>query len=357
LLLDEPTNHLDLESIGWLESFLHDYSGTLIVISHDRHFLNAVTNHTADIDYETIITYPGNYDQMLVTKSSVRKRAEEENKAKAKKVANLKEFISKFSAGTRASQVKSRVRELNRLKPSDLKESNIDRPYIRFYPPEKSSGQICIKAEGISKAFGENQVIDKFYLQVHRGDKIGIIGNNGQGKTTLLRMLAGVLEHDRGKIELGHNVDLGYFPQNHSDVIDKSQQIEAFDWLRTQKQGVFDQDIRSVLGKMLFGGDDAFKQVSHLSGGETARLLLARMMLFNYNTIILDEPNNHLDLESVSALSWALTEFKGTVLFATHDRDLLSEVATRIVAFDEGKIRIFNGGFDEYMADVHKTQV
>lgn len=350
LLLDEPTNHLDISSIGWLEEFLFSYSGTLIVISHDRHFLNAVTTHIADIDYDTIISYPGNYDQMLVTKSSVRRRAEDENKAKEKKVENLKEFISKFSAGTRASQVKSRARELNRLQPQELKKSNIDRPYIRFYPPEKSSGKVVLKVENLSKSFDGKPVVQNFSYEVFRDDKIGVIGNNGRGKTTLLRMLAGVLQPDSGHIELGHNAELGYFPQNHSDVIDKEQSFQAFDWLRFQKQGVFDQDIRSVMGKMLLSGDDAFKQIKHLSGGETARLLFARMMLFNYNTLVMDEPNNHLDLESVSALSWALSEYKGTAVIAAHDRDLLSEVCTRIIAFEEDGIHTFDGPFEDYIA-------
>ena len=349
LLLDEPTNHLDLTSITWLEEFLHNYTGTLIVIAHDRHFLNAITTHIADIDYDTIITYPGNYDQMLVAKTSVRKSIEDQNKAKEKKAAQLKEFISKFSAGTRASQVQSRVRQLNQMQPNELKKSNIDRPYVRFYPPEKASGQIVFSAEGLSKAYGDNQVINKFNLEVHRGDKIGVIGNNGRGKTTLLRLLAGELEKDRGKLAIGHNVDLGYMPQNHNDAMDKTQDITAFDWLRTQKNGVYDEEIRSVLGKMLFGGDDAFKKIANLSGGETARLLFARLMLFHHNTLILDEPNNHLDLESVSALSWGLHEFQGTAIFSAHDRDLLKEVATKIIAFEEDGIHFFAGPLEEYL--------
>ncbi|MCB1068366.1 MAG: ABC-F family ATP-binding cassette domain-containing protein, partial [Simkania sp.] len=217
LLLDEPTNHMDLESIGWLESFLLNYNGTLIVVSHDRHFLNAVTTDIADIDYDTIITYPGNYDDMLVAKTSVRDRAEQENKSKEKKIAQLKEFVSKFGAGTRASQVRSRVKEINRLQPQELKKSNIQRPYIRFTPPEKPSGKIVLKVDGISKAYDDNVVINDFSIEIMRGDKIAVIGNNGMGKTTLLKMLAGVLDPKAGKIERGHQVELGYFPQNHSE--------------------------------------------------------------------------------------------------------------------------------------------
>lgn len=350
LLLDEPTNHLDLSSISWLEQFLKNYSGTLIVISHDRYFLNTVTTDIADIDYDTIIIYPGNYDQMVVAKTSVRARAEDENKSKEKKISQLQEFVSKFGAGTRASQVKSRIREINRLQPTELKKSNIQRPYIRFYPPEKPSGEIVLKVDHISKAFDGIPVISDFSFEILRGDKIGVIGNNGRGKTTLLKMIAGVLAQDKGKIEYGHQVQLGYFPQNHSDIIDKKGSLTLFDWLKKKKDGVYDQDVRSVLGKMLFGGDDAFKPVAHLSGGETARLIMGGMMLLNFNFLVMDEPNNHLDLEAVAALGWALEDFKGTVIMAAHDRELLDEVATKIIAFEEDGIHFFNGPLEEYLA-------
>ncbi len=355
LLLDEPTNHLDLASIGWLEEFLRHYKGALVVVSHDRHFLNAVTTHIADIDYETVIIYPGNYDEMLVAKTAVRERAEAENKSKEKKIAQLREFVSRFGAGTRASQVQSRIREINRLQPQDLKKSNIQRPYIRFYPPEKPSGQIVFKISDIEKAFGDLKVIAPVSFEVAREDKIAVIGNNGKGKTTLLKMLAGALAPDKGKIELGYQVLMGYFPQNHSDIIDKKNTLTAFDWLKARKENVYDQDIRGVLGKMLFGGDDAFKQVGHLSGGETARLILAGMMLCNYNLLILDEPNNHLDLESVSALAMALSDFKGTVLMAAHDRDLITNVANKIIAFEEDGIHFFHGNYEEYLLSQKKS--
>ena len=350
LILDEPTNHLDLESIGWLEQFLHEYTGALIVVSHDRHFLNAITTHIADIDYETVIIYPGNYDSMLVTKTSVRERTEAENKSKDKKIAQLREFVSRFGAGTRASQVQSRMREIERLEPQELKKSNIQRPYIRFYPPEKPSGQIVLKVSEISKAYDGKPVISRFSCEIARGDKVGVIGNNGKGKTTLLKMLAGVLPHDAGKIELGHQVQIGYFPQNHSEVLDKKSSMTAFDWLKQRREGVYDQDIRGILGKMLFAGDDAFKPLSALSGGETARLIIGGMMLCNYNVLILDEPNNHLDLEAVSALSWALQDFKGTVVIASHDRDLIGHGATKILSFEERGIQMFDGPLEEYLS-------
>jgi ATPase subunit of ABC transporter with duplicated ATPase domains len=349
LLLDEPTNHLDMESIGWLEKFLSGYKWTLVVVSHDKHFLNSVTTRIADIDYDTIIIYPGNYDSMLVAKTAARSRTEEDNKSKEKKIAQLQEFVSKFGAGTRASQVQSRMREIDRLQPLELKKSNIQRPYIRFYPPEKPSGQIVVKAEGIGKSYGDSTVIKSFSLELEKGDKVGVIGNNGRGKTTLLKMLAGVLPQDKGKIELGHQVQIGYFPQNHSEIIDKKSSQTAFDWLKQRKESVHDQDVRSVLGKMLFGGDDAFKPLSHLSGGETARLIIGGMMLCNYNFLVMDEPNNHLDLEAVSALAWALQDFKGTVIVASHDRGLLDESVTKIIAFKDKGPQFFDGPLEEYL--------
>lgn len=350
LILDEPTNHLDLESIHWLEKFLCEYKGVLIVVSHDRYFLNSVTTHIADIDYETLIIYPGNYDQMLVAKTAVRERAEDENKSKEKKVAQLKEFVAKFGAGTRASQVQSRIREIDRLQPQELKKSNIQRPYIRFYPPEKASGQLVFKVEHLYKSYDTVPVLKDLSLDIHKGDKIAVIGNNGKGKTTLLKLLAGVLTPDKGTLELGHQTQIGYFPQNHHDAIDKKGLDTSFEWLKKQKSGVYDQDIRSILGKMLFSGDDAFKAVSHLSGGETARLLLGKLMLCNYNVLILDEPNNHLDLEAVSALAWALEDFKGTAIFASHDQDLIQKAATKILAFEENGVRLFDGKLDEYFS-------
>lgn len=350
LLLDEPTNHLDLESIGWLEQFLKSYKGTLIVVSHDRHFLNAITTHIADIDYDTIIVYPGNYDDMVVMKTDARTRAEDEAKSKEKKVSQLREFVARFGAGTRASQVQSRLREIERLQPQEMKKSNIQRPYIRFIPSDKPSGKIVISANKISKDYGRGPVIKDFSIEIHKGDKIGVIGANGRGKSTLLKMLAGVMAPDSGKVTFGHQMITSYFPQNHSEIIDKATKESAFDWLRSRKEGLYDQDIRSVLGKVLFPGEDAFKQVSLLSGGETARVIIAGMMLSEHNTLILDEPNNHLDLEAVSALAWGLNEYKGTVVVVSHDRDLIGSVANKIIAFEEKGIRFFDGPLDEYLA-------
>ncbi|MCH9609404.1 MAG: putative ABC transporter ATP-binding protein YbiT [Chlamydiales bacterium] len=348
LLLDEPTNHLDMGSIGWLEEFLHSYKGTLVVVSHDRHFLNSVTTHIADIDYDTVIIYPGNYDEMANTKSQVRSREQADIKSKEKKVKQLKEFVSKFSAGTRASQVQSRMREIERLQPSELKKSNIQRPYIRFPKVETQPGKVVCKLDHLSKSY-DQKVIDDFSLEIHRGDKIGVIGNNGLGKTTLLKMLAKQLQPDTGDIEYGHQVVSSYFPQDHTDLISKQEDGNAFEWLQTRKKGLYDQDVRGVLGKLLFAGEDAFKKVSALSGGETARLILGGMMLEPHNFIILDEPNNHLDLEAVSALGWGLKDYEGTAIVVSHDRDLLDHFATKIIAFKEDQIEVFAGSLEEYL--------
>lgn len=354
LLLDEPTNHLDLESIGWLEDFLLNYTGTLIVVSHDRHFLNTVTTHIADIDYDTIITYPGNYDEMLVAKTASRERSEQENKSKEKKIAQLKEFVAKFGAGTRASQVQSRVREINRLQPKDLKKSNIQRPYIRFYLPENKSGKITFNVNEVAKSFDGHTVFSDGTFEIHRGDKIGVIGPNGAGKTTLLKILAGIIQADSGSVQTGHEVKIGYFPQNHNEVIDKTQDINCFDYLKSIKAAAYDLDIRGVMGKLLFPGDDAFKEISKLSGGETARLIFAGLMLLENNTLILDEPNNHLDLESVSALSWALEEFPGTAVLAAHDRSLIGSMANKIIEVRDGKLTFFDGNLESFIESKKK---
>jgi ATPase subunit of ABC transporter with duplicated ATPase domains len=350
LLLDEPTNHLDLESIGWLENFLLNYKGVLIVISHDRHFLNAVTTDIADIDYQTIILYPGNYDDMVEAKTSVRQRCEDEMKSKEKRISQLQEFVSKFRSGTRASQVQSRLREIERLQPEELKKSNIQRPYIRFIPSQKKSGKAVFKLEGVNKGYGEKQVIRNLSLEIMSGDKVGIIGNNGLGKSTLMKLLAGVESCDKGKVEVGYQVLPCYFPQIHSDLIDKNDQSTAFDWLRSRKDGIYDQEIRSSMGKLLFSGDDAFKKVNHLSGGETARVIIAGMMLSEHNLLLMDEPNGHLDLEAVSALAWAINNYPETVVFVTHDRDLIASAAKKLIIFEDDSIIFFDGTYEEYIS-------
>src|SRR3954452_21111071 len=334
LLLDEPTNHLDLDSIHWLREFLVRYEGTLIVISHDRHFLNAVCTHTADIDYQTIITYTGGYDDMVMAKTQIRSRAEADNEQREKKIAQLNDFIQRFSAGTRSSQVQSRRKEVERLQTNDLARSNIQRPYIKF-TMNRPSGRTALEFEKVSKSFGDVNVINDFSAVVNRGEKIVLVGRNGVGKTTMLKALLsdapGVTpapeDIDTGAIRWGHEVSVGYFAQDHTGAIEKG--LTAAEWLHRFDPDASRQDIHGLLGQMLFSGEEGLKRVEALSGGETARLLFCRIMLQKPNVLVLDEPTNHLDLESINALNVALQRFEGTVLLVTHDQDLMEEVGTR----------------------------
>ncbi len=347
LLLDEPTNHMDLEAIHWLEGFLQQYKGTLIVISHDRHFLNAVCTHIADIDYETIIIYPGNYDDMVDRKLQVRQRTESENRDRQKKIAQLQEFIARFGSGQRASQAQSRRKEIQRLAPTELKRSNIQRPYIRF-EQLKPAGKDVLAVKGLSKSFDGQPVIQGLDLEVMRGDKIAIIGRNGAGKTTLLRLLVGDLPPDAGTVKWGSSVEWDYYPQDFADQIQPG--TTAIEWLAQWDVNVEGpQALRGLLGRMLFSGDESQKATEMLSGGETARLLLAKFMLGKKPVLVLDEPTNHLDLESVNALGEGLSLYQGTVLLVSHDRDLISEVATRILAFTDDGLLDFHGTYEEYL--------
>ncbi len=346
LLLDEPTNHMDLEGIHWLEEFLAEYEGVLIVISHDRHFLNAVCTHTADIDYETIILYPGNYDAMLEQKISARSKIESENRDKSAKIAQLQEFVSRFGAGQRASQVQSRKKEMERLAPAELKRSNIQRPYIRF-EQAKPAGQQVVSVQGLSKSFDDLHVLKNMTFDITRGEKVAIIGPNGVGKTTLLRCLMGELEPDAGTIKWGNGMTWGYYAQDFQDQIPKG--TNAVEWLMSFDKGEGEQVVRGLLGRMLFSGDEGLKKTDALSGGEASRLMMARLMQQKDPVLIFDEPTNHLDLESVNALAEGLAAFAGTVLVVTHDRDLVSECATRIIAFTDNGIIDFTGTYDEYL--------
>jgi ATPase subunit of ABC transporter with duplicated ATPase domains len=346
LLLDEPTNHMDLESIHWLEGFLQQYKGTMVVISHDRHFLNSVCTHIADIDFETIITYPGGYDDMVRQKIQARQQIEASNAAKSKKIAQLQEFIARFGSGQRASQAQSRRKEIIRLQPQDLKRSNIQRPYIRF-DQRKPAGRDVVTTEGLSKSFDGNAIFQGVNLQIHRGDKVAIIGNNGVGKTTLIRALIGELKPDHGTLKWGTGMTWGYYPQDAR--IEAPAGLSALEWL-TQFDTTGDQQVvRGLLGRMLFQGDESLKPVSALSGGENARLLLAKLMLEQHPVLIFDEPTNHLDLESVNALAEGLSLFEGTVLLVSHDRDLISEVATRVLSFASSALIDYPGTYEEYL--------
>jgi ATPase subunit of ABC transporter with duplicated ATPase domains len=350
LLLDEPTNHLDLESIHWLEDFLYEYEGTLIVISHDRHFLNSVCTHIADIDYDTVIIYPGNYDEMVEHKLQARQTVESANRDKAKKVAQLQEFVARFAAGQRSSQVQSRKKEIVRLAPQELKRSNIQRPFIRF-EQESALGQEILTVKGLTKGFDGKTLFKDLDLVVHRGERIAIIGSNGVGKTTLLRCLIGELKPDTGTLKWGDRSAWSYYPQDYHDEIQPG--TSALDWLMQFMVDEGHQVVRGVLGRMLFSGDESLKATEALSGGEAARLLMAKMMMQKNPILIMDEPTNHLDLEAVSALAEGLSLFPGTVFVVSHDRDLISEVATRVLSFTTEGVVDFYGTYEEYLQN-HK---
>ena len=362
LLLDEPTNYLDLESIHWLEEFLNRYNGTVITISHDRHFLNAVCTHIADIDYETIITYTGGYDDMVLQKTQVRSRIEGQNEQREKKIAQLNDFIARFSAGTRSSQVNSRKKEVERLATSELARSNIQRPFIRF-DMLRPSGKHVLEIEKVNKSYpqpggGMEHVIRNFSSSVMRGDKVILMGRNGQGKTTLIKALLangpGVEEKDvsidSGEVKWGHEAQIGYFAQDHTGSIPHN--TTAADWLHSYDPKATKEDIRGILGQMLFKGEEGMKKTEALSGGEAARLLFCKIMLQKPNILVLDEPTNHLDLESINALNQALQKFEGTVFLVTHDQDLIEEVGTRIWHFEGGPsdfhITEHKGPYEEY---------
>ncbi len=355
LLLDEPTNHLDLDSIHWLQAFLERYTGTLIVISHDRHFLNKVCTHTADIDYQTIITYTGGYDDMVLAKTQIRSTIEADNAQREKKIAQLNDFIARFGAGTRASQVTSRRKEVERLQTTELARSNIQRPYIKF-AMKRPSGKVAFECKGFSKAHGALKVVSDFSAIVNRGEKIVLVGRNGVGKTTMLKALladapdrpASPTDLDSGTIRWGHEISIGYFPQDHTGAIEKG--MTAVEWLHQFDPDASRQEIHGLLGQMLFSGEEGLKPTEALSGGETARLLFCRIMLLKPNLLVLDEPTNHLDLESINALNVALQKFEGTVLLVTHDQDLLEEVGTRVWRFEDGEIADFKGSYEELEA-------
>jgi ATPase subunit of ABC transporter with duplicated ATPase domains len=360
LLLDEPTNHLDLDSIKWLEQFLIAYEGVLVCISHDRHFLNAVCTHIADIDYQTIIVYTGGYDDMVLQKSEVRGRVEAENADKAKKVAQLKDFVARFGAGTRASQVQSRKKEIEKLQGTELKKSNIARPFIKFETGGRPSGKQVISVKNLTKTWRSEgkpdiPIVRDLNLTLVRGDKMAIIGPSGIGKTTLLRTLLGETEKDAGEIQWGHEVRTGYFAQDHTHGIPPG--VPLWQWLYSLDEGkhgdrLTAQDVRNLLGRMLFSGEEALKNTDVLSGGETARLLFAKLMMLKHNLLIFDEPTNHLDLEAISALSVAIQKFDGTVILVTHDRDLVADSATRILAMSAHGIDDFHGTYEEFLRDV-----
>jgi ATPase subunit of ABC transporter with duplicated ATPase domains len=363
LLLDEPTNNLDLDSIHWLQGFLNSYDGVLIVISHDRHFLNSVCTHIADIDYETIIPYTGTYDDMVVAKTQIRSQIESQNAQREKKISQLNEFIARFSAGTRSSQVQSRRKEVERLQVTELARSNIQRPFIKF-EQKRPSGKHILEVQHLAKAYDGKEVVKNFTVSVLRGEKIALMGRNGAGKTTLvnallanspstpeaeLRKTSGYQGAflDSGRVLWGHEAGVGYFAQDHKGLIQPGMTV--FEWLHQWDPSAAHEEIRGLLGQMLFAREDGNKKTDVLSGGEAARVIFCKLMLQKPNVLVLDEPTNHLDLESINALNISLQRYPGTVLLVTHDHDLIDEVATRIWHFESShKITDFKGSYEEY---------
>src|SRR5438552_6073672 len=364
LLLDEPTNNLDLDSVHWLQNHLRAYDGCLIVISHDRHFLNEICTHIADIDYQTVITYTGGYDDMVLAKTQVRARIEAGNAQREKKIEQLQDFIARFAAGTRSSQVQSRKKEVERLQTAELAKSNIQRPFIRF-DVARPSGRHPLEIEKLTKSYdgatGQFRVFHDFIASVSRGEKIALIGRNGAGKTTLLKSLinnaTGFIDApdqgfpiDSGKVTWGHEVTVGYFAQDHRESI--PPRVSVIEWLHSFDPGASQQELRGLLGQMLFSGDDALKRTEVLSGGEAARIIFCRLMLQKPNFLVLDEPTNHLDLESINALNIALQRYPGALLLVTHDHDVIDEVATCIWNFEHGGIEVFEGTYAHFLSHV-----
>src|ERR1700687_5300007 len=363
LLLDEPTNNLDLDSIHWLKNFLNQYEGVLIVISHDRHFLNGICTHIADIDYETIITYTGTYDDMVVAKTQIRSQIESQNAQREKKIDQLNEFIARFAAGTRSSQVQSRRKEVERLQVTELARSNIQRPFIKF-EQKRPSGKHILEVEYLAKAYDQKKVIRDFTASVTRGERIALMGRNGAGKTTLVNALLANSPTtpeaelrktsgydgafiDGGKVIWGHEASVGYFAQDHRTLIEGG--MTALQWLHQWDPSASNEELRGILGQMLFAREEATKSTNVLSGGEAARLLFCKLMLQKPNVLVFDEPTNHLDLESINALNIALQKCQATVFLVTHDQDLIEEVATRIWHFEHGTIVDFKGAYEDYL--------
>ena len=350
LLLDEPTNHLDILSIRWLEKFLKAFSGPVVVISHDHRFLDNVATHILDVDYRTVTLYHGNYTRFLDAKQEERERREKEITAREKEIAHHRQFVDRFRAkASKARQAQSKLRliekkadELEPLAPTSRRY-----PTFRF-EQKRHSGRDVLELEGIRKSYGEHEVLHGVDLLVRRGDRLAIIGPNGIGKSTLLKIAVGELAADAGTVEWGHATHPGYFAQDHHEQLE-DEDVTVEQWLAHQVQGFSRSHIRGALGMVLFSGDDAEKPVAALSGGEAARLVFSRLSLEKPNVLVLDEPTNHLDLEAIEALVEGLRDYDGTLLFVSHDRWFVSELANRIVEITATGIRDYPGTYEEYV--------
>lgn len=348
MLLDEPTNNLDINTIRWLENILAERQSTMVIISHDRHFLNSVCTHMADIDYGELRLYPGNYDDYMFAATQAREQLLSDNAKKKDKIAELQSFVSRFSANaSKAKQATSRARQIEKIKLDEVKASSRMSPYIRFEQQKKLYRQ-ALEIDKLSKSFDDQVILDKVSTHIEVGEKVAILGSNGIGKTTLLKCLMGDYELNDGKYKWSENANIGYCPQDHGDMFD--QDLNVFEWMSQWMQPQHDeQNVRGVLGRMLFSQDDIKKPVKILSGGEKGRMIFGKLTLQTPNILVMDEPTNHLDMESIESLNLALEDYKGTLLFVSHDREFVSSLANRIIEITADGIRDFAGSYDDYL--------
>ena len=355
LLLDEPTNHLDIESITWLEDFLYDFPNTVIVVSHDRHFLNKVCTHVADIDYQNIQLYVGNYDFWLESSQLALQMAKDANKKKEEKIKDLQNFIQRFSANaSKSKQATSRKKQLEKLTLDDIKPSSRKYPYIAFKPDREAGAQL-LTVENISKTIDELEVLRDISFTVTKGDKIAFVGPDGLAKTTLFKILMGEIEADSGEFKWGVTTTQAYFPKDNAAFFD-GVELNLVDWLRQFSKDQEETFIRGYLGRMLFTGEESQKEAQVLSGGEKVRCMLSKMMLSGANVLVMDEPTNHLDLEAITSLNNGLTSFEGTLLFVSHDHQLIETIANRIIEITPQGVMDRRMTYDEYLenGDVKK---
>lgn len=349
LLLDEPTNHLDIKSINWLEEFLINFENTVIVISHDRHFLNKVCTHIADLDFGKIQLYVGNYDFWYESSQLALEMAKDQNKKKEEKIKQLQDFIARFSANaSKSKQATSRKKMLDKITLDDIKPSSRRYPYVAF-KPEREAGNDLLVVDGITKTIDGEKVLNNISFRVEKGDKIAFVGDNDLAKSALFEIIMGEDKADRGEYKWGITTSQSYFPKDNSKYFD-GVELDLVDWLRQFSEEKSETFIRGFLGRMLFSGQEALKNANVLSGGEKVRCMLARMMLSGANVLVLDEPTNHLDLESITAVNNGLINFNGTVLFTSHDHQFVQTIANRIIEITPDGIIDRRMTYDEYLA-------
>ena len=348
LLLDEPTNNLDIKTVRWLEDYLVGSQSTMVIISHDRHFLNSVCTHMADLDYGKLSVFPGNYDEYMTAATQARERMYADNAKKKAKMADLQAFVSRFSANaSKARQATSRARQLEKIELEEIKPSSRVSPFIRF-EQDKELRRFVVEATGLKKGFDEGPLFEDLDLTIEAGARVGIIGPNGIGKTTLARCLLGHTPLDHGEVKWSENAQLGYCSQDHA--ADFETDMSLYDWIaQWQPKDADEQLIRGTLGRMLFSKDDSEKSVKVVSGGEKARLMFGKLILQKPNVLVMDEPTNHLDMESIEALNLALENYPGTLIFISHDREFVASLATRIIDMTPSGIVDYHGTYDEYL--------